>query len=453
MNYYRFRALLQADGWMMPAYVGVDDAGIIRYLNTLPPAEGAAIEFVDGWALPGIPNAHSHAFQYAMAGIAETHRVDQLGDFWSWREAMYKLALLVDPDDVEAIGSMVYAEMLRHGYTHVVEFHYLHHDPEGRAYANPAEMGERLVAAARTAGIKITLIPIFFQKGGFQTGPHPQQRRFISKTVDDYFRLFVYTERTLAAYGDARIGLGVHSLRAVALPDIVETIRQGPANLPFHIHVAEQIREVEDCLAYCGKRPAEWLLDHADVNERFALVHGTHLSDEELARLAASGATVVLCPSTEGNLGDGVFRFREYVRKSGRWCIGSDSHIGLNPLEELRMLDYIQRVLSHQRNTVQAARHFFGQIVLSGRQAAGVPATAFFSLGQPLDVLAISADHPLASCTSVEHLLPTLLYTSDSAFHLGTMVNGKWMVKNNRHLRHEEIVRSFGNTLKRLRNR
>ena len=368
INYFKFKALLQKESWLEPAYVGVDENGLIQYLSDHAPENGIAIEAVEGFSLPGFQNAHSHAFQYAMAGLAENHLTGTPDDFWTWREAMYACALSVDPDQAEAIAAMVYAEMLRHGYTHVVEFHYLHHDQSGKPYTHLAEMGERMIAAARTSGIKITLVPVFYQKGNFGMEPLPRQRRFISTSVEHYFRILEASRRVVKNSEHARLGFSVHSLRAVEPGDIIRTFQQGPKELPFHIHVSEQQKEVNDCLAYCGKRPAQWLLENLPVNERFHLVHATHLHDDELKRLAVSGASVVLCPSTEGNLGDGIFRMKDYVKLGGHWSIGTDSHIGLNPLEEFRMLDYRQRLITHHRNTFDgdAAGYLIGEEIESG---------------------------------------------------------------------------------------
>ncbi|HMR56206.1 MAG TPA: amidohydrolase family protein, partial [Cyclobacteriaceae bacterium] len=252
LKFFHFSALFQKEGWLDSAYVGVDTHGLIQYLNTTPPQHGIAIESVQGFVLPGFQNAHSHAFQYAMAGLAENHPTGVADDFWTWREAMYQCALSVDPDQAQAIAAMLYAEMVRVGYTHVAEFHYLHHDKEGKPYTQLAEMGLRMAEAAKQAGIKITLIPVFYQKGGFGLDPQPRQRRFISKTVDDYFKLLDASLQVIKGYANARPGFSVHSLRAVDLTDIKTTFQQGPKQLPFHLHVAEQKKEVADCLDFCN---------------------------------------------------------------------------------------------------------------------------------------------------------------------------------------------------------
>lgn len=455
LKYFRFESLLQKEGWLSPAYVGIDGNGLIAYLSSQPPVEVIAVESVLGLALPGFQNAHSHAFQYAMAGLAENHPAGTPDDFWSWREAMYQCALSVDPDQAEAIAAILYAEMLRHGYTHVAEFHYLHHDKNGKPYSNLAEMGARMISAAKTAGIKITLVPVFYQKGGFGLDPQTRQKRFISKSVDDYFKLFEASKRVLNNYNNAALGFSVHSLRAVDLEDLKKTFNQGPKDLPFHLHVAEQKKEVADCVAYCGKRPMQWLLENLDVNERFNLVHSTHLDDSELTALANSGANVVLCPSTEGNLGDGIFRMREYVKLGGRWCIGTDSHIGLNPMEEFRMIDYRQRLVTNQRNTFEgdAAAYLVNEEVESGRKAMGLTSTNNFEVGQSFDAVIYSSTTHLVADTSEKNRLSTLVFTSDSSRIIGTIVNGCWVVKDQHHVQGHSIKTAFSRAMRELKNR
>ncbi len=453
LKYFCFNSLFQKEGWLS-AYVGIDKNGLIKYLSNQAP-EAKEIEEVEGFALPGFQNAHSHAFQYALAGLAENHPSGTSDNFWSWREEMYKCALAVDPPQAEAIAAMLYAEMVRVGYTHVAEFHYLHHDKEGTPYSNPAEMGARMVSAAKTAGIKITLVPVFYQKGGFGLATQPRQRRFISKNVDDYFNLLNASEKVIKNYSDASLGFSVHSLRAVDLDDIKTVFDHGPNDLPFHLHVAEQKKEITDCLAFCKKRPMQWLLENLPVNERFHLVHATHLDDNELKKLAASKANVVLCPSTEGNLGDGIFRMKEYLKLGGHWSIGTDSHIGLNPLEEFRMIDYRQRLVTNQRNTFEgdAAANLVNESVRSGRKAMGVSSANNFEIGKPFDAVIFNAKSHLVSETSEKNRLATILYTSDSSRILGTIVNGKWLVKNQHHQAGQSIKENFSKAMQELKNR
>ncbi len=444
VKYFRFDALLQQQGWIKPAYVGVNSLGILTYLSDQPPPPAAAIEQVNGYALPGFPNAHSHAFQYAMAGLAEKHSPGVSDDFWSWRQAMYDCALRMEPDHVEAVAAMLYAEMLRMGYTHVAEFHYLHHDINGRLYSNPAEIGERLIAAAQTAGINLTLIPIFYQKGGFGREPEPHQRRFISKDVEDYFKLFDATKRLVSANQHVRLGFGVHSLRAVGSRDIFRTIEYGPKDLPFHLHAAEQLKEVEDSIAFLNQRPVEWLLDHLPLNERFHIVHCTHLNDSEVKHLAQSRANVVLCPGTEGNLGDGIFRLKDFAHHYGSWSIGTDSHISLNPLEDIRWLDYSQRLLTHKRNTFpDGATVMLNKVIPSGRMAVGIHMNNFFEIGHPFDAVIFRSTMPLFFTGRMDNLLSSIVYTADATAIVGTIVGGRWVVHQQRHENSEKIRHQF----------
>lgn len=455
LKYFQFQSLLQQATWLTPAYVGVDENGIVKYLSNQAPQEATAVEFVNGFALPGFQNAHSHAFQYAMAGLAETHATGTDDDFWTWREEMYKCALSVNPDQAQAIAAMLYAEMARHGYTHVAEFHYLHHDKDGKPYANLAEMGLRMVEAAKTAGIKITLVPVFYQKGGFGQDPQPRQRRFISQTTDDYFHLLDDSAHAIINYSHASIGFSVHSLRAVDLNDIITTYTNGPKEIPFHVHVSEQKKEVQDCLAHSSKRPMQWMLENLPVNERFHLVHSTHLNDDEVKKLAASKANVVLCPSTEGNLGDGIFRMKEYVKLGGHWTIGTDSHIGLNPFEEFRMIDYRQRLTTNLRNTFEgdAATYLVNHSVTQGRKAMGRKTNDHFEIGQSFDALVINAGTHLLADTAEKNRLASIVYTSDSSRNLGTIVNGQWIVKDQHHVNGRSIKTAFSKAMKELKNR
>lgn len=452
---YRFTNLWHKARWISPAFVSVNVEGHILSISSTLPQTASAVEYVNGIALPGFQNAHSHAFQYAMAGLAEQHAPGTHDDFWTWREAMYQCALSVNPDEAEAIAAMLYAEMLRHGYTDVVEFHYLHHDKDGKPYQNLAEMGERMVAAATSAGINITLVPVFYQKGGFGIEPQVRQRRFISRTVEDYFHLLDDSANVVKVSKHARLGFSVHSLRAVDLEDIKITFQQGPASIPFHMHLAEQKKEIEDCMAYTKQRPASWLLNNLPVNERFHLVHSTHLLDAEVEGLAKASADVVLCPSTEGNLGDGIFRMKEYVKLGGKWCIGTDSHIGINPLEEFRMIDYRQRLITNQRNTFEgdAAAYMAEAALINGRIAMGLRSDEALEPGKALNVVVYDAAAPLLANTSQEKLMASIVYTSDSAMVLGTMVNGQWLVKHNKHVNGEAIQAAFAKTIRNIKNR
>ncbi len=427
MNSYCFKALLQNNGWLENVTVSVDDFGKITSISQVDIPDSVSI---NGYALPAFQNAHSHAFQYGMAGLAENHSGDD--DFWSWREMMYSLALNLDPDEIKTIATMLYIEMVRHGYSNVAEFHYLHHDKNGQPYHNLAEIGEALIEAANEANIKITLIPIFYQKGGFGIEPNERQRRFISKTFDDYLKLFEASARVCQKYKHANTGAGIHSMRGVEIADILTAVENLPKDVPFHLHISEQLKEVEDCLKFLGKRPVEWLLENIELNERFHLVHATHLTEIETEQLAKSKANVVICPSTEGNLGDGIFPLRKYQEFDGNWSIGTDSHIGLNPLEELRLLDYGQRLVSHKRNTFPNDAGLFAirKSIIAGRKAMNNFQEKFFAVGEDFDACIVSSDSPLLNNVSLQNLASAIVYTADSSQIHGTFVSGKF-VKNN----------------------
>jgi len=453
---YQFTGILQNTEWIIPGYVHLDDSGIIKSISNKADTT-VHYSIVNGYAIPGVQNAHSHAFQYAMIGLTEYHDTRKTqDDFWGWRNAMYKIALSLDPDQMQAIATMLYIDMLKHGYTNVVEFHYLHHQKDGTHYDNISELGEYLISAAKSAGIKITLVPIFYQNGGFGIKASHSQRRFISKNLDDYYSLFNASQKSTSYYKDATIGYGAHSLRAVE-PLIIKEMRESfDTNLPFHIHVAEQQKEVSQSINYLDKRPVQWCLDHLHLDKNCHIVHATHLNRNEIKNLARSQANVVLCPSTEGNLADGMFSLLDYQKENGRWSIGTDSHIGINPFQELRFLDYGQRVSHYKRNTFSNNSDFDSGLssikstIVNGRRAMGKDVFEFFATGQSFDALVFQANHPMLSTTSPENLCSTIVYGSDLSFYLGTMVNGKWIIQNGEHTNQSIIEDKFRSTLTQL---
>lgn len=462
MKTFQFKALFQANSYLSPAYVSIDESGKIIALSENEPQNQDKIEKVDGFALPSFMNAHSHAFQYAMAGLGEIHPVGQeADDFWSWREAMYDLALSINPEQMKAIASMLYAEMLRHGYSHVAEFHYVHHDRNGKTYTNIAEMGEALLQAAQETGMKITLIPIFYQKGGFGQEAQEKQRRFISKDLEFYHKLLESSQKAVQNYENVYLGIGIHSLRAIE-PDLVPYFSgENFPNLPIHIHVSEQLREVNEAKEYLGQRPVEWLINNTRVDENFHLVHATHLQEQEIRAIVNSKANVVLCPSTEGNLGDGLFPLKEFQDLGGKWSIGTDSHIGLNPLEDLRILDYGQRLTRHKRHTFTSAsngnsgNYALQQTIFNGRKAMRnmYQTKDFFQIGEKFDAVLFDAGQALLENTSVENLISTIVYSADVSMILGTIINGSWIVQNQKHENLIEIKSNFSKAIKELSNR
>lgn len=337
-------------GWMTPGFIEVDEDGMIKSISSSKPQGNyKSVEKVNGYIIAPFQNSHSHAFQYAMVGMSENLQMGKEDDdFWSWRSQMYNLALKISPNHLQNIAEILYCEMLRFGYTHVAEFHYLHHDQKGKKYAHISEHSERLMQAATNVGMRLTLIPMYYNKGGFNQEPSPDQRRFISSSPDDYYKLVESAKNDAKKYNMVNVGMGIHSLRASSQEDIKE-IFSGKEDL-YHLHIAEQTKEIEDCKKHWNKRSVEWLLDEVDLDDRFHLVHATHIEKIEIERLAKTGAHVVVCPTTEGNLGDGIFPLLDFQKAGGNYSIGSDSHICLNPLEELKLLDYSQRFILRKRN-------------------------------------------------------------------------------------------------------
>lgn len=416
MKTYQFKSILQKDGWTEETYITIDENKIITSISTEKPEEEYSPK--EGLLIPGFQNAHSHAFQYAMAGLNENISAEsESDDFWSWRENMYSLALNMTPEKMEETATKLYCEMVRHGYTHVAEFHYLHHDKDGSHYKNLSEMSERLMNAATNAGIALTIIPMFYQMGGFNLEPNERQRRFISKTLDDYLELFEAVRKASENYKDVTVGIGVHSLRAVKSEDIINLFKKAPEGVPKHIHISEQTAEVQDCVSHLGKRPVEWLTENVNLNEEFHLVHATHLNDAEVTAITNSKANVVLCPSTEANLGDGLFPLLSFYNQGGTFSIGTDSHVGLSPMEELRWLDYGVRLIERKRNPLakggeSSADILYHMTYKTGLAAMGKATSEYFQVGEKLRGRLIRTNTPLFEGKPLEHILGTLIYSA-----------------------------------------
>ena len=419
--------------------------------NAMPPP---GVPQAPGPVLPGMPNLHSHAFQRAFAGLTE-YRVDANDNFWSWRTLMYRFALALTPDQLEAIATWLYIEMLEAGYTQVCEFHYLHHDSSGQPYADDATLATCLLRAAQNAGIALTLLPVLYQSSGFGgTSPSDGQRRFIRST-DNMLNLLAKLKPLCEAQG-ARLGLAPHSLRAVPPVGLREAIAGLDAmdkTAPIHIHIAEQTAEVDACVAWSGQRPVEWLLNHADVNPRWCLVHATHMSEQEYQRAATRGAVAGLCPSTEANLGDGLFNVPRWLSNGGAWGVGSDSHITVNAAEELMLLEYGQRLALRQRNVLAHAQHHqtatamtlaavAGGVQAAGRATTG-PSTGL-ALGQPADMVALDAGHHAMVGLSAPEMLSAHVFASNrtSALH-SVWVGGQARVLAGRHALRESAAQAF----------
>lgn len=390
------------------------------------------------WSLPGIANLHSHAFQRAMAGLAE-HQTDPADSFWTWREVMYGLAQRFTPELLHAVASQLYVEMLASGYTHVCEFHYLHHQADGTPHPNAAAMSEALLQAARETGIGITLLPVLYMQGGFDgRALNARQARF-GHSVDAYLDLF---DQLRAFEGEGvRIGCALHSLRAVPEAAMQEVLRALPGGCPIHIHIAEQLPEVEECIALRGARPVAWLLDQAEVDARWTLVHATHLDASEVARVAASGATVAICTTTEGNLGDGLFPFSAYVAAGGAWGVGSDSHISVSPVEELRWLEYGQRLITHRRNVASTAGSpSTGHNLLAATYASAPRATG---VTENSGVVTLAGDAPLLAGANAANVADRWVFSGNVPVVRDVDVGGKRWVTQGRHIDQDAVARRF----------
>ena len=434
-------------GWARDVLLRWDPSGMLSAVDVgaqpLPDGDRAP-----GPVLPGMPNVHSHAFQRAFGGLTE-YRSRVQDSFWSWRALMYRFAAAVTPQQLQAIATGLYAEMLEAGYTSVCEFHYVHHDAGGRPYADDSTMSQCLLRAAARTGIGFTLLPVLYQSSGFGGTPaRDEQRRFVRST-ESMLRLLDQLRPLCAAQG-ARLGLAPHSLRAVA----PESLREALAGLdaidptaPIHMHVAEQTAEVDGCLAWSGQRPLEWLLDHVPIGERWCLVHATHLAPGERERAARTGAVAGLCPTTEANLGDGIFDVPAWRDAGGRWGIGSDSHATVNAAEELLLLEYGQRLRTRERNVIATrAQRFVAtamtlEAVAGGAQASGRP-VAGLTPGQRADFVVLDAEHPLlAGLPSPDAMLSAHVFASHRKSAIESVwVGGSRRIQYGHHVLHDSAA-------------
>jgi formiminoglutamate deiminase len=432
-----FGSALLPEGWADGVRVTIAAQTIARIetgVAATPSDERHAV------AISGLANVHSHAFQRGMAGLAEV-RGPAHDSFWTWRDVMYRFVDKLTPEDVMAIAAQAYVEMLERGFTRVGEFHYLHHDPSGAPYANVAELGARVAEAAAQTGIGLTLLPVFYAHSHFGGGPPvAAQRRFLNDPAR-FAKLMEASREAIAPLGDANVGIAPHSLRAVTpeeLQEIVPLAKDGP----IHIHIAEQTKEVGDCVAWSGARPVEWLLDHAPVNEKWCLVHATHMTESETQRLAASGAVAGLCPITEANLGDGIFPAPEYAAAGGRFGVGTDSNVLIDAAEELRTLEYTQRLKLRSRNVLagqsgtSTGRTLFDGTANGGFQALGVPRFGLRA-GASADLVTLDAADPVLAGRAGDALLDSWIFGGgrvDCVWRRGTKC-----VEGGRHRARESI--------------
>lgn len=443
-----FESALLESGWAPHVLIAVRD-GAIAAIET---GAERGLHDVNGPAIPALPNLHSHAFQRGMAGLAE-RRGPSTDSFWTWREVMYRFLERLGPDEVQAIAAQAYVEMLEAGFSRVGEFHYLHHDIGGGAFTNPAEIAVKIAAAASEAGLGLTLLPVFYAHSGFGgLAPTPGQARFINN-IDSFARLMEASRAAVSGLDGAVVGLAPHSLRAVT-PQELDALAELAGDAPIHIHIAEQAKEVADCQAWSGARPVEWLLANAAVGPRWCLVHATHITPDETAGIAHAHAVAGLCPITEANLGDGLFPAMEYQAQGGRFGVGSDSNVLIDAAEELRLLEYGQRLSRRSRNVLagesggSTGSALYQAALVGGAQALGVEAG--LKVGASADIVSLARDHPATAGRSGDAILDSYIFAGRRDLIDGVWRAGAKLVTNGRHHRRDEISSRYRQVLEKV---
>ena len=445
--------ILLATGWATDKTLTITD-GEIKAIES-GYIEGA--EKVAGTIIPGMINCHSHAFQRAFAGFSEQGSEGQ-DSFWTWRKIMYKFLAQLTTENAEVIASQLYIEMLKMGYTRVAEFHYLHHDINGDNHDSLSAMAKALFNAAKTSGIGLTMLPVLYQFSGFGSqAPNDGQKRFINSTkqfnelVSDCFKL---SEQ----YDNSNVGIAPHSLRAVdktSLQQAVSHVRNLDAKAPIHIHIAEQQKEVDDCLAHFGKRPVQWLLDNMELDANWCLIHATHIDKNERQGIINRQAIAGICPTTEANLGDGIFPTTEFLAQNGTFAIGSDSHISVNPIEELRWLEYAQRLIKQQRailasnQELSVGANLWKKAALGGAQSTNSN-TGELAVGKQADLVVLDDNQTRLFAHSKQHLLDSVIFASQKNPVKDVMVNGHWVILAGQHNSEVIVENAFANILNQL---
>lgn len=452
MTAYFAPLALLPDGLVPAVRIDINESGWITAVA--PGADATGAERLAGPVLPGMTNLHSHAFQRAIAGRAEPD--GHTDDFWLWRQAMYAFVQRVAPDDVEAIAAHAFIEMVKRGYTGVVEFHYLHRDRDGAAYADPCEMAHRILGAARSAGIGLTLLPTQYSYGGFGgKSLEPAQQRFRT-SPDEIAAMRAALRRAVGDDPQVRIGAAFHSLRAVSHTTIAALgaeLRRDEPDIPLHIHAAEQVKEVADCVAQLGARPVQWLLDQVGLDRHWCLVHATQIDADEMRRLAASGAVAGLCPSTEADLGDGLFPIADYAAAGGAFGIGTDSHVLLDPFAELKQLDWGQRLTRKRRDTFgrapSAGLRLWSSAAQAGAQAAG-RRTGALAVGQRADLVVLDREMTAFAGIPDARVVDAAVFAIGGDAVRDVMIGGRWVVQARRHAGEEAAARRYRAAVERL---
>jgi formimidoylglutamate deiminase len=456
---YRIAHLHQPEGWLSPGFLEIGNNGLILSVDVRQPEdwEEREIQHLDGFVVPAMLNLHSHAHQRALAGRTEYIGPDpatSADNFWAWRERMYALAGVLDPEQFQAIAAQAYLEMLKAGYTTVGEFHYLHHDAQGHVYANPAEMSERVVVAADETGIALTLLPSLYTHGGVGKPATHGQRRFVFPDVDDFLRLVTDLRMQLPDHPLVRLGVAPHSVRAVSeanLRRLLEALPEVLSDAPIHMHVAEQQGEMDECRALLGAPPARWLFEQFAIDARWTFVHATHCDAAEIAEIAKRGVTVGLCPTTEADLGDGFFDLPALHHAGGRWGIGTDGNTILDPAEDLRQIEFAQRlryehrailVAPERETTAHAGRRLYDLALAGGAHALSQPAGAILP-GLRADLLELDPNHPALFAHQPATVLDAWVFTSAHGAVRNVMVGGTWQIRDGHHAREEAIGNAF----------
>lgn len=453
---YRFTCAWLPDGWHRNVVISVDPEGDIVDISAEDPVTTARL--INGAAIPGMPNVHSHAFQRAMAGLVE-QRSGNDDSFWTWRESMYEHASLMTPECLNAIAAQLYADMLKAGYTSVCEFHYLHSHvgPGGdrRSHDDRLAMCQALIDAANTSGIGLTLLPTLYQTSNFGAEPPTARQRQFTMETKHYLDL-LGALRESGRSGQFEIGIALHSLRAVPPESLKAVLDARRDSDVVHIHIAEQEREVAACQQHFGRRPIEWLIENVRLDKRWCLVHATHATIEELQAVAASGAVVGLCPTTEANLGDGVFPMEALLAAGGAFAIGSDSHISLSPIEELRWLEYQARLSRRQRNVLTSDGASGGAMLWRKACDAGARVTGrrvgALAVGNRADVLVLDLASPLFAARTDTALIDTFVFAGTSESVRDVMVGGRWLVQDRRHFAETAVSAGYKRAVQTLQN-
>jgi len=446
--------ILIGSQWQVEKTITFDQAGIILSIDS-GKQEGAVI--LDGTVIPGMVNCHSHAFQRAFAGYSEYRGASQ-DSFWSWRDIMYRFVKKLTPEDAHIIASFVYREMLKAGFTSVAEFHYLHHQQNGQEYDDSAEMSHQMIKAAQQTGIAFTHLPVLYSYAGFwEIDPSAMQARFIH-TTDNYIKLVETLAKEYSSQQNFKLGIAPHSLRAVSqeqVQNIIPMIKQIDKNAPIHIHIAEQKKEVEDCINHYGKRPVEWLLENFEVDEHFCLVHATHLNSSEIVKLAKTGSVVGICPLTEANLGDGIFPAVEYIKNGGRFAIGSDSHISINVAEELRLLEYSQRLKHNQRALLicetqsSVGQFLYTQAVAGGAQAIAQNVSEI-AVGKRADFVVLDNEQPSLFAKNDSKILDAAIFACNELPVKDVFVAGVKVISDKHHSHDSKIISQYKKVMEKL---